>query len=115
MSFVTRYISEALLLNQSWYYTGIHKECPAIFNKALWTLGFNTKDFDIEVRECEHRVLEHSPITHNGIMFVGYERLDREWCRSGHMTMEAVIASSNDKDHRKELVELATAAKFKED
>lgn len=115
MSFVTRYISEALLQTQDWYYPGIHKESPAIFKKALWTLGFNTKDFDIEARVCEHRILEQRPATYDGLMFVGYERLDKEWSRGGCMTMEAVIASSDDKDHRKELVELATTIKFKEE
>lgn len=115
MNFVTRYISEALLLQQGWYYSGIHEKEPETFKKVLWSLGFNTKDYAIEVRECEHRILEQRPETYNGTMFVGYERLDKEWSRTGCMTMEAVIASSDDKDHRKELVEMATTAKFKEE
>lgn len=70
-------------------------------NKLLYKLGVDTS-MSVEVIECQHRNLQNKVV--DGKLFMCYERLDREWVKSGHASLEAFIASSNDTTLSKEIV-----------
>jgi hypothetical protein len=72
-------------------------------NKLLYKLGVDTA-LHIEVIECQHRNLQNKVV--DGKLFMCYERLDREWVKSGHASLEAFIASSNDPTLGKEIREM---------
>ena len=72
-------------------------------NKLLYKLGVDTA-LHIEVIECQHRNLQDKVV--DGKLFMCYERLDREWVKSGHASLEAFIASSNDPTLSKEIHEM---------
>jgi hypothetical protein len=73
----------------------------AIRNQLLYKLGVDTS-LPVEVLECQHRNLQGK--VHDGVLFMGFERLDRGWCKSGFASIEAFIASSNDPTLGKEIV-----------
>ena len=70
-------------------------------NKLLYKLGVDTS-FPIEVIDCQHRNLQGKVV--EGNLFMAFERLDREWVKSGNASLEAFIASSNDPTLGKEIV-----------
>ena len=72
-------------------------------NKLLYKLGVDTS-MSIEVIECQHRNLQGKVV--EGKLFMAFERLDREWVKSGHASIEAFIASSNDPTLSKEIHEM---------
>ena len=72
-------------------------------NKLLYKLGVDTS-MSVEVIECQHRNLQNKVV--DGKLFMCYERLDREWVKSGHASLEAFIASSNDPTLSKEIHEM---------
>ena len=72
-------------------------------NKLLYKLGVDTA-LHIEVIECQHRNLQNKVV--DGKLFMCYERLDKEWVKSGHASLEAFIASSNDPTLSKEIHEM---------
>ncbi len=73
----------------------------AVRNQLLYKLGVDTS-MSVEVIECQHRNLQGKVV--EGKLFMGYERLDREWIKSGNASLEAFIASSNDPTLGKEIV-----------
>ena len=78
----------------------------AIRNQLLYKLGVDTS-LHIEVIECQHRNLQGKVV--EGKLFMGFERLDRDWCKSGFASLEAFIASSNDPTLGKEIVTMNSA------
>jgi len=70
-------------------------------NKLLYKLGVDTA-LPVEVIECQHRNLQNKVVV--GKLFMCFERLDREWVKSGNASLEAFIASSNDPTLGKEIV-----------
>lgn len=72
-------------------------------NKLLYKLGVDTS-LPVEVIECQHRNLQNKVV--DGKLFMCFERLDREWVKSGHASLEAFIASSNDPTLGKEIREM---------
>jgi len=78
----------------------------AIRNQLLYKLGVDTSLL-IEVIECQHRNLQGKVV--EGKLFMAFERLDREWVKSGHASLEALIASSNDPTLGKEIVTMNSA------
>ena len=73
----------------------------AIRNQLLYKLGVDTS-LPIEMIECQHRNLQ-GKVT-EGKLFMAFERLDRDWVKSGNASLEAFIASSNDPTLGKEIV-----------
>ena len=73
----------------------------AIRNQLLYKLGVDTSLL-IEVIECQHRNLQGNVV--EGKLFMAFERLDRDWVKSGNASLEAFIASSNDPTLGKEIV-----------
>ena len=73
----------------------------AVRNKLLYKLGVDTSLL-IEVIECQHRNLQGKVV--DGKLFMCFERLDKEWVKSGNASLEAFIASSNDQTLGKEIV-----------
>lgn len=73
----------------------------AIRNQLLYKLGVDTS-MSVEVVECQHRNLQGKVV--DGKLFMAFERLDREWIKSGNASLEAFIASSNDPTLGKEIV-----------
>ena len=73
----------------------------AIRNQLLYKLGVDTS-MSVEVIECQHRNLQGKVV--EGKLFMAFERLDWEWVKSGHASLEAFIASSNDPTLGKEIV-----------
>ena len=65
----------------------------AIRNQLLYKLGVDVS-MSVEVIECQHRNLQGKVV--EGKLFMAFERLDSEWVKSGHASLEAFIASSND-------------------
>lgn len=72
-------------------------------NKLLYKLGVDTS-MSVEAIECQHRNLQGKVV--EGKLFMAFERLDREWVKSGHASIEAFIASSNDPTLSKEIHEM---------
>jgi len=72
----------------------------AVRNQLLYKLGVDTL-MNIEVIECQHRNLQ-GKVT-EGKLFMAFERLDREWVKSGHASIEAFIAAGNDPTIAKEI------------
>ena len=73
----------------------------AIRNQLLYKLGVDIS-MSVEVIECQHRNLQGKVV--EGKLFMAFERLDSEWVKSGHASLEAFIASSNDPTLGKEIV-----------
>ena len=72
----------------------------AIRNQLLYKLGVDTS-MSVEVIECQHRNLQGKVV--EGKLFMAFERLDREWVKSGNASLDAFIASSNDPTLGKEI------------
>ena len=75
-------------------------------NQLLYKLGVDVS-MSVEVIECQHRNLQGKAV--EGKLFMAFERLDREWVKSGHASLEAFIASSNDPTLGKEIVTMNSA------
>ncbi len=75
----------------------------AIRNQLLYKLGVDTS-MNIEVIECQHRNLQ-GKVT-EGKLFMAFERLDREWVKSGFASTEAFLAHGNDPTMVKEINEM---------
>lgn len=73
----------------------------AVRNQLLYKLGVDTA-LPIEVLNCSYRSLTGKAV--EGNLFLCSERLDRDWVKSGHASLEAFIASSNDPTLGKEIV-----------
>ena len=95
---ISRNISESDLATFKEYDGSI-----AVRNHLLYKLGVDTA-LHIEVIECQHRNLQGKVV--EGKLFMAFERLDREWVKSGHASIEAFIASSNDPTLSKEIHEM---------
>lgn len=85
---VSRNISESDLATFKEYDGSV-----AIRNQLLYKLGVDTL-MTVEVIECQHRNLQGNVV--EGKLFMAFERLDCDWVKSGHASIEAFIASSND-------------------
>ncbi len=72
----------------------------ALRNQLLHKLGVDTS-LPIEVIECQHRNLQGKVV--EGKLFMAFERLDRDWVKSGHASIEAFIAAGNDPTLAKEV------------
>jgi len=92
---ISRNISESDLATFKEYDSGV-----AIRNQLLYKLGVDTS-LPIEVIECQHRNLQGKVV--EGNLFMAFERLDRDWVKSGNASLEAFIASSNDPTLGKEI------------
>ena len=92
---ISRNISESDLATFKEYDGSI-----AVRNQLLYKLGVDVS-MTVEVIECQHRNLQGKVV--EGKLFMGFERLDREWCKSGFASLEAFIASSNDHTLGKEI------------
>jgi len=95
---ISRNISESDLATFAEYDGSI-----AVRNQLLYKLGVDTSLL-IEAIECQHRNLQGKVV--EGKLFMGFERLDKEWVKSGHASLEAFIASSNDPTIAKEINEM---------
>jgi len=72
-------------------------------NKLLYKLGVDTS-MSVEVIECQHRNLQGKVV--EGKLFMGFERLDREWVKSGNASLEAFIAYGGDETMAREVNEM---------
>ena len=72
----------------------------AVRNQLLYKLGVDTSLL-IEVIECQHRNLQGKVV--EGKLFMAFERLDRDWVKSGHSSTEAFLAAGNDPTLGKEI------------
>ena len=95
---ISRNISESDLTTFKEYDGSI-----AVRNQLLYKLGVDTA-LHIEVIECQHRNLQGKVV--EGKLFMAFERLDRDWVKSGYASTEAFIASSNDPTLSKEIHEM---------
>ena len=95
---IARNISETDLLASPDYDGSV-----ASRNKILFKLGVDTS-LPIEVLKCSHRNLQGKVV--EGNLFMGFERLDKEWVKSGWASDEAFLASSNDPTLAKEVHEM---------
>lgn len=72
-------------------------------NKLLYKLGVDTALL-IEVIECQHRNLQGKVV--DGKLFMCFERLDKEWVKSGHASTEAFLAYGGDETMAREVNEM---------
>jgi len=72
-------------------------------NKLLYKLGVDTA-LHIEVIECQHRNLQGKVV--DGKLFMCFERLDKEWVKSGHASTEAFLAYGGDETMAREVNEM---------
>lgn len=75
----------------------------AVRNQLLYKLGVDTSLL-IEVIECQHRNLQGKVV--EGKLFMAFERLDREWCKSGFASLEAFVAYGGDETMAREVNEM---------
>ena len=75
----------------------------AVRNQLLYNLGVDTSLL-IEVIECQHRNLQGKVV--EGKLFMAFERLDREWCKSGFASLEAFVAYGGDETMAREVKEM---------
>ena len=95
---ISRNISESDLLTfKEWDGT------VAARNKVLYKLGVDTS-LPIETLECQHRNLQGK--VHDGVLFMCFERLDKDWVKSGFASTEAFLAHGNDPTMVKEINEM---------
>lgn len=92
---ISRNISESDLVTFKEYDGSL-----AIRNQLLYKLGVDTS-MNVEVMECQHRNLQGKIV--EGKLFMCFERLDREWVKSGHASTEAFLAAGNDPTIAKEI------------
>ena len=72
-------------------------------NKLLYKLGVDTS-LNIEVIECQHRNLQNKVV--DGKLFMCFERLDKDWVKSGHASTEAFLAYGGDETMAREVNEM---------
>ena len=75
----------------------------AVRNQLLYKLGVDTL-MTVEVIECQHRNLQGKVV--EGRLFMAFERLDREWCKSGFASLEAFVAYGGDETMAREVNEM---------
>jgi len=92
---ISRNISESDLATFAEYDGSV-----AIRNQLFYKFGVDIS-MSIEVIECQHRNLQGKVV--EGKLFMAFERLDREWFKSGHASIEAFIAAGNDPTIAKEI------------
>lgn len=92
---ISRNISESDLQTFEWYDGSV-----TVRNNLLYKLGVDTS-LPIEVLKCHHRNLQGKAVECN--LFMGFERLDSEWVKSGHASTEAFLAAGNDPTIAKEV------------
>ena len=92
---ISRNISESDLVTFKEYDGTI-----TVRNQLLYKLGVDTS-LPIEALECQHRNLQGK--VHGGVLFLCFERLDREWVKSGHASTEAFLAHGGDDTLSKEV------------
>ena len=95
---ISRNISESDLQTFDWYDGTI-----TVRNQLLYKLGVDTS-MNVEVMECQHRNLQGKVV--EGKLFMGLERLDREWCKSGFASLEAFVAYGGDETMAREVNEM---------
>lgn len=95
---IARNISETDLLASPDYDGSVSSR-----NKILFKLGVDTS-LPIEVMECQHRNLQGKVV--EGKLFMCFERLDREWCKSGFASLEAFVAYGGDETMAREVHEM---------
>ena len=69
-------------------------------NKLLYKLGVDIS-MSVEVIECQHRNLQNKVV--DGKLFMCFERLDKEWVKSGHASTEAFLAYGGDETMAREV------------
>lgn len=79
--------------------------------EILFFVGMDKKG--IEVEEVLHRP-QYSPNNEPwlGKRFAGFERQDREWMFGGKATLDNVISSQDDLEHKKDLLMMSRQANF---
>ena len=95
---ISRNISESDLATFKEYDGSI-----AVRNQLLYTLGVDTL-MTVEVIECQHRNLQGKVV--DGKLFMAFERLDRDWVKSGHASTEAFLAYGGDETMAREVNEM---------
>ena len=95
---ISRNISESDLATFTEYDGSV-----AIRNQLLYKLGVDVS-MTVEVIECQHRNLQGKVV--EGKLFMGFERLDRDWVKSGHASLEAFIAYGGDETMAREVNEM---------
>ena len=95
---ISRNISESDLATFKEYDGSI-----AVRNQLLYKLGVDVS-MTVEVIECQHRNLQGKVV--EGKLFMGFERLDREWCKSGFASLEAFVAYGGDETMAREVNEM---------
>ena len=95
---ISRNISESDLQTFDWYDGTI-----TVRNQLLYKLGVDTS-MNVEVMECQHRNLQGKVV--EGKLFMCFERLDREWCKSGFASLEAFVAYGGDETMAREVNEM---------
>lgn len=82
---------------------------PQELEEILFYVGMDKKG--IEVEEVLHRP-QYSPNNEPwlGKRFAGFERQDREWMFGGKATLDNVISSQTDVEHKKDLMMMSRQA-----
>lgn len=113
-AYVPFVLSETDLMLLDGYSPELSVSGHAALGAILYKNGMDVINYPVTIRECLHRPLSSPTKVVQGRMFCGAERLDRLWNQTGAMSLEAVIASMADTETRKEMVEMATIARFEE-
>lgn len=115
MSIVIHVLSESDLMLLDDYSPDLVEQNQAKLKNILWKNGMDVVNHPFEVTRPElHRNLRNQ-IIDGGVLFVGRERLDKQWAQTGCMSTMAVILSTEDPEHIKDLTEMATTVRFEGD
>lgn len=115
MSIVIHVLSESDLMLLDDYSPDLIEKNPARLKNILWKNGMDVVNHPFEATRPElHRNLRNQ-VVKNGVLFVGRERLDRQWAQTNCMSTMAVILSTEDPEHIKDLTEMATTVRFEGD
>lgn len=79
-------------------------------NKILWICGIDVEnEYGVEEELVEHRNWQNQVV--KCIRFVGVERTDREWLRSGLASMEGHMAPASN-DVRKDMIQMSRQSRY---
>ena len=113
-AYVPFVLSETDLMLLDDYSPSLVETGHAALGAILYKNGMDVINYPVTIRECLHYPRSTPTKAVYGRMFCSAERLDSKWNQTGAMSLEAVIASMADTETRKEMVEMATIARFEE-
>lgn len=114
MTNVTHVLSESDLMLIDGYEPSLVETNENKLKNILWRNGMDVVNHTFEITTPKYHRNLRNKVVEDGRLFIGIERLDREWASTGAMSLAAVILSGKDPEHIKDMVEMAKTARYEE-